>query len=205
MAEKSTKIDKIVENPGAKKIEAEKIQKAEQERTRIKKKLFLDYFKRLLGVISAACEGAEIDRQTFYNWKQEDPEFAKELAQIQAEECDEIEGRLKKGILHDQMRAITFWLEKRHPFYKPTVRIEEQVVGDKTLEDLIHEREEILKKLNEGTKKRNNKQGTDRGASVDPKQAGGGSPISGKPDPKNLLGKKDQKKPVAEAKAKGAK
>jgi len=203
MAEKTTKINKIVQYLIIGEAEKVKKEREEQERTRIKKKLFLDYFKRLLGVISAACKGAEIDRGTYYNWKKDDPEFARAVSEIQTEECEEVEGRLKKGILKDSMRAITFFLEKRHPFYKPTMKIKE-VVGNKTLEDLIWEDEERLNQGNEDTKKTEDKPGADRKAPVDPGQARGDGSVQVKPGPKNILGKEDPKKPVAKAKAEGA-
>lgn len=52
-------------------------EKIEQERTRIKKELFLKYWAVTRGIISVTCDKVDIDRGTFYNWERDDEELGK--------------------------------------------------------------------------------------------------------------------------------
>ena len=50
--------------------------KKEQDRTMAKKQLFLAVFSMTLGVVTTTCERAKIHRDTYYDWRKKDPEFA---------------------------------------------------------------------------------------------------------------------------------
>lgn len=71
--------------------------KEEQERTRIKKKLFLEIFEKSRGSITATCDRTEISRGTFYNWRDNDLKFKKSAEEII---------KIKPGILEDKMYHI---------------------------------------------------------------------------------------------------
>lgn len=51
-------------------------QKTEQKRTEAKKKLFLAVFSMTLGQVTKACKHARIHRDTYYDWRSKDPQFA---------------------------------------------------------------------------------------------------------------------------------
>jgi len=52
------------------------------------KKKLLEGLKLYRGIISSACEFANLDRQTFYNYKADDEDFAKEVASIDEASID---------------------------------------------------------------------------------------------------------------------
>lgn len=202
IAKKIKKTDNSPEKVGEKK------KKKEQERTTTNKELFLKFFEKSLGAVRTTCEEIRIDKSTFYGWMQDDAEFAEKIKQIKIHRVDDAEDRLLSGIRHGSIRAATYFLDRMHPDYKPTSKLEHIInpVG-KTLKQLIDEDEaELNKPKNAGDNKQSkskDESGADGKHSVDPKQARAGSAVPGKPSPKNILGKKDPKKPVAEAKAKG--
>jgi len=53
--------------------------KADQRRTKEKKELFLQYFILNRGMIRKTCKDVGIHHDTFYSWRQNDPEFMKKL------------------------------------------------------------------------------------------------------------------------------
>ncbi|MFA4827557.1 MAG: hypothetical protein WC596_04930 [Candidatus Shapirobacteria bacterium] len=53
--------------------------KIDQQRTKEKKGLFLHYFLLNRGVIRKTCKDAGIHHDTFYSWRQTDPDFVKKL------------------------------------------------------------------------------------------------------------------------------
>jgi hypothetical protein len=121
-----------------------------------------------------------------------------------------------KLIREERQGSIHFWLEKRHPDYKPISKVQHEIMPQgKTLKQLIDERKLELaeaKKLNDRNNKQpesdrggNNKQESDREPVQNPKQAGDNSAIHQQPGPGNILDKKDKKKPVVKAKAKRTK
>lgn len=180
-------------------------QKEEQERTRIKKKLFLEYFEKTRGVISAVCQKIEIDRGTYYLWKNGDPEFAKAISAVEGKRSSDIEDLLMAKIFIERDgTSIRYWLDRKHPGYKPK-NITEVVTGERTLEDLLAEDEE---KLNAGNNKQPNSEdepGADRGDVKDPGQEGGNSAVQNEPVPGVLLGAEEIKKPDNQTPAEGIK
>lgn len=181
-------------------------QKEEQERTRIKKKMALEVFGNLRGVITVVCKKVEISRETFYEWRKTDPEFAAALKAVEIERCNDIEDLLlgKIFIEHDGT-SIRYWLDRKHPNYKPK-NVTEVVTGEKTLEDLLdEENKEIDNKNNEGNKKddQTGQPGTDRAKPDDPGQEGKPGEVPIQQSPGVLLGKEDSPKPDSEGKTEG--
>jgi len=150
------------------------------------KKIFLDYWAKSMGVVSATCEKVEISRETFYNWMKEDPLFAKKIKELTDQRNTIAEDLLwGKITINKDGACIRYYLDRKHPEYKPKV-INEMVVGDITLEDLIDKDEDELNKNNDENKK--NKSVADGKPSVDKKQEGGESEIPKKPtkEPENF-------------------
>jgi len=72
--------------------------------TNDKKALFLISFKCLDGNVTRACEAAQISRQTYYNWKEEDEEFAAVIKELEVE--------VTEGMLDRAEEVMRHWLDR---------------------------------------------------------------------------------------------
>lgn len=99
------------------------IYNATEERTRKKKKEFLEVFKNSLGIITYSCQKVGISRETFYRWKREDEEFKKEVEESLKIQKNDVEDRLLKAIVADNITAIIFYLKSKHPEYRPALKL----------------------------------------------------------------------------------
>ncbi|MFA5129733.1 MAG: hypothetical protein WC477_02305 [Patescibacteria group bacterium] len=97
--------------------------KEEQERTKIKKRLFLEVYGRALGSISRSCRAIEIARSTYYEWIENDLEFKKEVDMTAFMVRDDVDGYLL-DLIHEKHHpaSIRYWLSRRHPKYRPPYR-----------------------------------------------------------------------------------
>lgn len=124
--------------------------KDEQERTKIKKKIFLEYWLKTKGIIQVCCDKTEIDRGTYYLWEKNDPVFKRRLDEVLAERNKNVEDELMAQIhLKKHAPSIHFYLERKHPDYKSKSSVEitpGEGVG-KTLKQLIDEDEEQLNQI----------------------------------------------------------
>ena len=73
-----------------------------------KKDDFLEVLRKALGNVSVACKSFGIDRQTYYNWCKEDPEFAAKCEEVKEVRKDFIESALDKRIQAGDTAAIIF-------------------------------------------------------------------------------------------------
>jgi hypothetical protein len=123
----------------SKKLQSDKI-KAVQRIRQLKKSKFIDAYKKTNGNITDSASIAEIDRTTYYNWLEDDNNFAMEILDCEADLNDEIRQVLISKAADGDMTAVIFYLKNRHPDFKqhPTTAI--QVNFNKTLSD---EREEF--------------------------------------------------------------
>lgn len=78
-----------------------------------KKKRFLKAFGECRGIVASACEKAGIARRTVYNWKQEDPEFAKAMAEVEESQIDFVEGKLMSLVDSGDATATIFYLKTK--------------------------------------------------------------------------------------------
>jgi hypothetical protein len=128
----------------------------QQARTRINKERFLEIFGQAMGITKVACQSLNIGRSTFYEWYQEDKEFAQKVDIIRRDQRGEVEDRLLTAIANDAPWAISLYLNRKHPDYRP--KQEQYIIPtEKTLEDLF---DEYDKKHGE----KSNKQGDNREA-----------------------------------------
>ncbi len=171
--------------------------KEEQERTKIKKKFFLEIYRKLLGSIKATCEKVDIERRTFYRWMEEDEDFRKDIGEAYKEKLDDVEQALNKKIIEGDATMIRYFLDRKHPDYRPR-SITEVIAGTRTLEDLFDE----YKNKDEGTTEQQN---TDRKAIEDPKQEGTASAVQVQHSTGVLLDEKDTPKSDIESTPKGDK
>lgn len=78
----------------------------------IKKKL-LSELETALGIVTMACKNAGISRKTFYEWKKNDPEFEKEVKDVQEITVDFVESQLHKQIQGGSGAATIFYLKTK--------------------------------------------------------------------------------------------
>ena len=85
----------------------------EEERRQRKKKTFLKFLKEGMGIVSYACDKTNISRQTFYNWKDNDDDFAQQAEDIQETTVDMAESKLLTSINEGNVAAIIFYLKTK--------------------------------------------------------------------------------------------
>lgn len=116
-----------------------------QDRTQQNRQLMLEQLKKT-PVVQIACEKTGIARSTFYRWKEEDKEFAKEADQALAEGValvnDMAESQLLSAIRDRNISAIFYWLNHRHSAYSNKLEITAKVKD----EMLSPEQKELIKK-----------------------------------------------------------
>ena len=110
------------------------------------KNQLLEQLKRT-PIVEAACHKAGISRQTFYRWKAEDAEFAKEIDKAVADGQmlvnDLAESQLISALKDRNFQAITYWLKHHHPNYKTKIQIEGSLQMPQ--EELTDEQKELVK------------------------------------------------------------
>lgn len=87
--------------------------KKHRSSSQIKKSRFLKAFKESLGVISYACDKANVSRQTYYDWIKKDEEFARNAENVEEESVDLAESKLKIAINEGNITAILFYLKTK--------------------------------------------------------------------------------------------
>ena len=171
------------------------IARKEQERTTIKKAEFLQTFERAIGIVKISCEAVDINRTTFYSWCESDPDFKKEVDRIKYHQLGEVEDRLLKAIVNDEAWAISLYLSRVHPKYRP--KQENYVIPtEKTLEDLMDDyqtKDEITTR----------QQNTDRDVAEHPGQEGEHSPVQVQQGAELLLETEDKEESHSESAPKG--
>jgi len=75
------------------------------------KKLFLEAHEANLGNITASCKTIKIGRQTYYDWCESDPEFAKAADMVREQQKDFVENALMKQIIKGNITSIIFYLK----------------------------------------------------------------------------------------------
>ncbi len=109
------------------------------------KSLLLEQLRKT-PIIEAACQKAGISRQTFYRWKTDDLEFAKEIEKATADGqmfvSDLAESQLISAVRDRNFQAIAYWLKHHHPNYKTKIQIEGSLQMPQ--EELTDEQREIV-------------------------------------------------------------
>lgn len=78
-----------------------------------KKKEFLKAYEAKANNISLACKGVGIVRQTYYNWMENDPEFAQEIENLNEAELDFAETQLKRLMRDGDKISTIFYLKTK--------------------------------------------------------------------------------------------
>ena len=77
------------------------------------KKAIIDALEKSLGVVTTACKIVGIDRTTFYRYVKDDPDFAKEVQDIEDIAIDFVESQLFKQIKEGNTTATIFYLKTK--------------------------------------------------------------------------------------------
>ena len=78
-----------------------------------KKKAMLEALERALGIVTTACERANIARQTHYNWMKTDADYKAAVHLIHERTLDFAESSLHKAIKDGDVAAVIFYLKTR--------------------------------------------------------------------------------------------
>ena len=85
----------------------------EQKRTQEGKKKLLAALEMSLGIVTEACEKAEITRSRHYVWYKEDEDYRKSVDNIEGKYIDFAETHLKEQIEKGSTPATIFYLKTR--------------------------------------------------------------------------------------------
>jgi hypothetical protein len=122
------------------------------ERKAKEKETFLTYLRKT-PIVQIACERAGIGRTTYYRWRKEDPQFAKQADEAMAESeamiTDLSESQLIALIKEKNFSAIALWLRARHPKYGNKLElsgtVNARIVKDFSDEEKKEMQQEFLK------------------------------------------------------------
>ena len=92
------------------------------------KEVFIKSYKEHK-TISAACEAANISRVTFYEWKNNDEDFANRIVEIDESRIDYVEGKLFENIDANKTNEILFYLKTKGKNRGYVERQEHQIDG----------------------------------------------------------------------------
>ena len=79
----------------------------------IKKKLLLESLEKSLGIVSTACQKADVSRGSFYRWYNDDEDFKNKVDEIDNVKLDFVESQLFKNIQKEKERSIIFYLQHK--------------------------------------------------------------------------------------------
>ena len=82
------------------------------KKTHIKKAL-IEALEKSLGVVTTACKQVGVSRKTYYRYVNEDPDFAKEVEELQNVALDFAESQLHKQIQEGSTAATIFLLKTK--------------------------------------------------------------------------------------------
>lgn len=84
-----------------------------QKRAEKSKQYALECLKKTYGNVSLTCEKVGLSRMTFYKWRSEDPEFNRQVEEINERTLDFVESKLLQGIQDGNVRLIMFYLNAK--------------------------------------------------------------------------------------------
>jgi hypothetical protein len=103
-------------------------------------------------IIQIACDKSGVSRASYYRWRKEDVEFAKQADEAINHGTDLVsemaESQLLAAIRDRNLTAIIFWLKHRHAAYRTRIEVEGSV---NTIQELSPEQKELVRKALELT------------------------------------------------------
>ncbi len=153
---------------------SEKKKKTISKRIAENRKAILEQLRKL-PIIQVACQKSGVGRATYYRWRNEDKDFAKEADKAISEGVEVIndlsETQLITAIKNQNFSAIRFWLQNRHKAYTNKVEVLERGISDN--EQLTDEQRKIVEKalrLASARPEKNEQQDTQRNSSSNAEQ-----------------------------------
>lgn len=102
-------------------------------KTKGQKKAFLEQLPKY-PIVQVACEKSGVGRSTYYAWRKDDKEFAKEADEAIASGTffinDMAESKLIQNIQSGNNTAIIFWLKNHHKQYSERIRHEHEFIEE---------------------------------------------------------------------------
>ena len=77
------------------------------------KKSLIKALQNSMGIVTTAIENVKCSRSTFYNYLRDDPEFKKQVDDIQNRALDFVESKMYKQIQEDNSSMIMFYLKTK--------------------------------------------------------------------------------------------
>lgn len=73
----------------------------------------LEELKRSMGIVSLACDKANLSRTQFYKWLKDDDDFRQKYEEIEERQIDFVESRLFQNIKNGDATSIIFYLKTK--------------------------------------------------------------------------------------------
>ncbi len=109
------------------------------------KELLLEQLRKT-PIVEIACSKAEVGRSSYYRWRKEDAEFAKQADEAMSDGSllmnDVAESYLISAIKDKNMTAITLWLRTHHPAYASKLEVNGRMTQIR--EDLTPAQQEVV-------------------------------------------------------------
>ncbi len=117
-----------------------------EKRINADKLLLLEHLRKT-PIVEMACSKANIGRTSYYRWRKEDPQFAKDADDALSDGSllmnDVAEGYLISAIKDKNIAAISLYLKTHHPAYSSKLEINGTI--KQTVEELNDEQQLVVK------------------------------------------------------------
>ena len=77
------------------------------------KNQLIEAMKKSLGIVTNACQMCNISRETFYTYMEKDPEFKKQIEDIENIQADFVESQFMKNIKNGDSSCIIFFMKTK--------------------------------------------------------------------------------------------
>jgi ACT domain-containing protein len=128
-------MDDTAQLPGTRPGDEERAQTIAQRMAR-EKALLIDQLRKV-PIVQSACEKVKVSRATFYNWKKDDADFAKQVDEAIGDGTlfmnDMAESQLLTAIREGNLGAITYWLKHRHAAYSNRMEVTAKIKQEDAL------------------------------------------------------------------------
>lgn len=117
--------------------QVQKVDKVNKTVLSARKTKAVELWRETRGHISNICRAIGVSRTAFYKWLNEDEAFAMAIADAEAELNDDVRDSLIQKIADGDTTAIRYYLDRRHPDFKPqptTLIQNNTVIADKRKE-----------------------------------------------------------------------
>lgn len=84
-----------------------------EKQIRLSKKAMIEALEKTLGIVTQACKLVGVSRDSHYRWIKEDPEYKKNVDEVENIVLDFAESKLHKAMNEDNVTATIFFLKTR--------------------------------------------------------------------------------------------